>query len=254
MAKHKRIVIGNWKMYIDSPAVAMDVVRHVNRKTAGSKIEIGFAVPFVLLPTMANALKNSKIMLGAQKLSAHGGGAHTGEISAGMLKAVGASFVIVGHSERRENETDAMIAEELLRASEAKLRVVLCVGEKNRDESGAHFEFIAAQLKSALAAFPKISAARSLIIAYEPIWAIGKQADAAMKPAELREMEIFIRKKLTEILGRENAMKVPVLYGGSVEEGNAQSLIEGGDVAGFLVGHASASAATFLPIIQVCEK
>jgi triosephosphate isomerase len=170
-----------------------------------------------------------------------------------MLKDAGAAFVIVGHSERRAaGENDEIIKKQLNEVGEAKLRAVLCVGERVREESGEHFSVIKEQLRSALEGSSK-KVFSKLVVAYEPVWAIGKQAADAMKPQEVQESTIFIKKSLTELLGREVAAKIPVLYGGSVEESNAAALLKEGGVNGFLVGHASASLETFLPILKACK-
>ena len=125
---------------------------------------------------------------------------------------------------------------------------MLCIGEQKRDDSGAHFELLATQL-AALTHFPR-TAVSKLIVAYEPVWAIGKTASEAMKPIEVRETAIFIRKTLADILGRDAALRIPVLYGGSVDPDNAARLIQEGDVSGFLVGHASAKLESFLEILK----
>ena len=171
-----------------------------------------------------------------------------------MLTASGVSSTIIGHSERRAlGESDEAIAQALLKATEAGLRTVLCIGEKERDQQGVHFGFLEQQLQSALAAFPKASA-KNLVIAYEPVWAIGKSAQDALKPTDLREMGIFIRKILTEILGRTEAMKVLILYGGSVETDNARALMSEGDVNGLLIGRSSTNIDSFLEILKAVSK
>ena len=171
-----------------------------------------------------------------------------------MLKAFGVSFAIIGHSERRAaGETNEQINSQLLRAQDAGIRAVLCVGERERSASGDYFEVLKEQLVSALSGSPKTMAAK-LVIAYEPVWAIGKTAADAMKPSELRETVIFIRKTVADILGREALSRVAILYGGSVEGANAEALIAQGDVSGFLVGHASAQFDSFMEILKACRK
>ncbi len=158
-------------------------------------------------------------------------------------------MVIVGHSERRaQGETDDMVRAQIERAQEAGLTAVLCVGEKEQDATGAHFNLIAGQLTKALSGTNITSI--KLVIAYEPVWAIGKSAVEAMTPPDVREMVIFIRKTLADILGRPAAVKVPILYGGSVEGTNARQLLEEGGVGGFLVGHASADWNSFNEILK----
>jgi len=251
----KHLVIGNWKMCAKTSKEAKEFVRALRRKAAlFSGIEVVLAPAFPLIPGVADALKGSSVKVCSQTISTHAGGAHTGEVSGAMLKALGVSFCIIGHSERRSaGETDAQVREQLLRATESGMRAVLCIGENGRSESGEHFAALGGQLSSALSGLPKPAAAK-IIIAYEPVWAIGKTAGDAMKPAELRETAIFIRKTVVGLLGREALSRMPILYGGSVEGENARALIDGGDVSGFLVGHASANLDSFIEILKACRK
>ncbi len=251
------LVVGNWKMYVEMPQEAKKLASALRRKARTfSGVEVVLAPAFPLVPIVAAALKGSSIKIGAQTLSAYADGQHTGEISAAMLKAVGASFVIVGHSERRSSpahlgESDASVRAQLVNAHAAGLTAVLCVGEQERDSAnGTHFTLVAAQLTSALQTVAPKAAAK-LVVAYEPVWAIGKSANEAMRPADLREMVIFIRKTLADILGRTAGVRVPILYGGSVEGENASQLLHEGGVSGFLVGRASANADSFLEILKV---
>ncbi len=251
----KRLVVANWKMYLSTPTEAkayVTVLRRYTRSFAG--VEAWIAPAVTLLPTLVLALKKSTIRVGAQTVSAYKDGAHTGDVSAAMLKGAGAKFVIVGHSERRaEGESEEEVRMSLARAVEADLTAVLCVGEKERDDSGNYFGVISAQLNSALQGFPRASASK-LVVAYEPVWAIGKAGDKAMSPSELQEMHIFVRKVLADTLGRERALAVPILYGGSIEPENARAHVEEGGVSGFLVGHASADPKSFAAILSACRK
>ena len=256
MAK-KMLVIANWKMYIESPKAAKKMVQGIKRSSlALSGVEIWLAPSFVLLPGVSALLKRSLIKVGAQTLSAHSSSsdsaqdkAHTGEVSAVMLKNAGVSFVIVGHSERRAaGESDEAVRAELLSAAETVLSPVLCIGERERTPDGAHWGLLEAQLASALRDQERV--AQKLVVAYEPVWAIGKSAKDAMAPSELEETIIFIRKTLADLLDRPRALKVRILYGGSVEGENASALVETGGAGGFLVGHASADISSFVEIIK----
>lgn len=247
----KRLFIGNWKMYIQTPEEAKVFTKSLRIKMRGiQNADVSLAPSFVHIPTVVEALKKSPVHVGAQGVSGHHAGAHTGDVSAKMLKASGASFVIVGHSERRAlGESNDIVRTQMLEAAEAGLAIVLCVGELERDLSGDHFAFIKEQLTTALAGLPKKSLAK-LVVAYEPVWAIGKSAQDAMKPQDVQETVIFIKKILIGLLERTVALKVPIVYGGSVEVENAPALLAEGGISGFLIGHASSNVDTFVSILK----
>jgi triosephosphate isomerase len=247
----RRLVVANWKMYLDSPEEANRFASSLRRKSRlFPGVDVVIAPPYTLLPIVVTALKGSQMRVAGQAISAFEGGAHTGSISASMLKRIGATHVIVGHSERRASgESAEDFRAQLRAANDAGLTAILCIGESERDTSGSYVSVITDQLTSALRGFPKTEAHR-LVVAYEPVWAIGKSANDAMLPGELREMSIFIKKTLADMFERTAALKVPILYGGSVEPDNAHGLISEGDVAGFLVGHASAELDSFIEILK----
>ncbi len=242
-------------MYITSPAQAAKFIALLKTKMRLVRNAEAWVAPgYTLLPLVAGQLKKSKLRVGAQSVSAHKEGAHTGEISASMLKNAGASFVIVGHSEcRAQGDTDERVHEQVLRALEAGLMAVVCVGETTRDHADEYFSIIAHQLEMALRELPK-GATKKIAIAYEPVWAIGKTASSAITSPKLQEMHIFIRKTLTDIVGRQAASAIPILYGGSVESSNARELLKESGVSGFLVGHASVEVPSFIEIINACKK
>ncbi len=245
----KRLVIANWKMYIASPDEAKRFTTGLKRKLAKlSGVDVWLAPPATILPL----LPKGPYKVGGQAVSAHHGGAHTGELSAKMLKLAGASFCIVGHSEvRARGAGNDEVRAQLAAAVQEGMVAVLCVGEQERREDGSHFAHIEEQVRSACAAGQAF--APKLIVAYEPVWAIGKSAADALQPQDLEEMVIFIKKVLSQALGREAGLKVPILYGGSVEPANAAALLASG-VSGFLVGHASAELASFADILTQCNK
>lgn len=251
----RRLVVANWKMYIQSPEEAKKFASSLRRKSrVFSGVDVVIAPAYTLLPTVVGALKGSNIHVAGQAAAPYEGGAHTGFVSASMLRKIGATHVIVGHSERRAaGETEQMIHAQLVAASNAGLTAILCIGELERDIAGSYFSVITDQLNSALKSFSKSEAGR-LVVVYEPVWAIGKTAADAMRSFELREMSIFIKKTLAGIFERKAALRVPILYGGSVEPSNAHDLITDGDVTGFLVGHASAELNSFVEILKACKK
>lgn len=263
MAK-KRLVIANWKTYIEDPKQAVSFVRSLRTKLRSIPgVEVSIAPSFTLVPTLAAALKGSSIRVGAQTISSYDSGAHTGEVTAAMAKKSGAAFALVGHSERRrKGENDLQIRDQLVRAAAAGLFPVLCVGEEERAPDGSHFAVITEQLQRALSGAQPASSQTSsrdgslpskLVVAYEPVWAIGKGAQFAMHPTDVREMTIFIKKTLADIVGREAALKVPILHGGSVEPENAAALVNEGGASGLLVGHASTNLDSFVELLKQCN-
>lgn len=251
MAMQRRIVIGNWKM---NPPTILEAKKIFNATVKAVMTVRGAEVvvcpPTAFLPTLKSEYKGKRIAFGVQDVDREEKGARTGAIAASMVRSVGATYTIVGHSERRAmGETNEDVAKKLERAANEGLFSVLCVGEHKRDQAGNHFLYVREQLKSALNPLPR-SAFPGVIIAYEPVWAIGKTAKDAMKPSDLHEMGIFIRKTVAEFAGFATASELPVLYGGSVEASNAGVLMRDGFVSGFLVGHASLVPAEFKIIVE----
>ena len=212
-----------------------------------SGVEVIITPSFVHIPLLLFSSK--KIFLGAQDVCSEEKGSYTGEISITQLKKLGATHVIVGHSERRLlGDTNEYINRKLKTVLKAKLTPILCIGEKTRDTQGTYLAFLQNQIKSAFAGVSRADALRS-VIAYEPVWAIGKSADDAMKPQDIHEIVLFIQKVITEIYNRDASKKIAILYGGAVEVQNAESIVREGNVDGLLVGHASLSIKTLSPII-----
>lgn len=240
-------------MYVEDLDDALDFARALKRKArALSGIDLALAAPAPFIAPLSAALKSSSVRVGAQYVS-YTSGAHTGEVSAAMARAAGAEFCLVGHSERRaDGDTNERVREQFAAAAAAGLAPVLCVGETERLEDGSHVGVIESQLREALRGSQSL--AKKLVVAYEPVWAIGGGASRAMPASEVREMAIFIRKVLADILGRAAALRVPVLYGGSVESENAAALMTEGGIAGLLVGHTSADITQFLDIARACSN
>lgn len=207
--------------------------------------------PFILPLSKLNYPKN--MFLGAQNIASEIKGAFTGEVSAEMIKNLGAKFVIIGHSERRKmGETNEIVMKKLQVAFDTDLIPILCVGEKERDKDGNHLGFIKNQLKECLTSLSKKNLV-GIIIAYEPIWAIGRSYKEAMSPTDIHETTLFIKKVISELFGRDIADGCKILYGGSVEAENASEIVRLGNVDGFLVGHASLVSNEFSAILKVVD-
>ncbi len=249
----KILIAANWKLYVTEVEDAKNLASQLKRKISKVKnIDTVILPSAPLISTVAAVIKKSSITVGAQTVSPFLDGAHTGYESAAAFKSAGVKWALVGHSERRAIESEDLIQTQVQAAAKAGLSVILCVGETERDpQQGAHFSLIERQLSSALAHFP--TKGTKLVIAYEPVWAIGKSAAQAARPSDLEEMSIFIRRALTELFDRTAATKIPILYGGSVDGSNAQDLLKQGGVSGFLVGRASTSAKSFIEIIDACK-
>ena len=240
------IVAGNWKMN-KTPSEAVAFVKELIPKLAGAKAEVVVGVPFVALPGVAEALRGTNIRVAAQNLHFEAKGAFTGEISADMLKDAGAEYVIIGHSERRQYfaETDAAVNKKAHAAIGAGLIPIICVGESLEErEQGVTAETVRRQAKIALLGIGREALLSSkLVIAYEPIWAIGTGKTATNEQAN--EVCGLIRELLAELYDREAAAKVRIQYGGSVTAANAKELFAMPDINGGLVGGASLKAADF---------
>lgn len=198
--------------------------------------------------------KTKKTAVGAQDVFYKVAGAHTGEVSPVMLRESGITHVIIGHSERRANgETNEIINKKVLAALNEGLHVILCVGEEKRDTDGSYLEFIKQELIQCLQKVEKKNLS-NIIIAYEPIWAIGQSDRNAMRGAQMYEMNIFIKKVLSEIFDRTTTANVPVLYGGSVSSLNALDIVGSGHVDGLLVGRQSLNPDDFKEILNIVDS
>ncbi|MBI2628083.1 MAG: triose-phosphate isomerase [Candidatus Niyogibacteria bacterium] len=252
----KRIIVANLKMNPETRGEAERLFREIKR-TAGKLrgVETVFCPPFIYFSSLIVKAGLTNLKLGAQDvfwehLPAKGG-AFTGEISPLMLKKLGVKYVIIGHSERREHlkETDEMVNKKVKAALKAGLKVILCVGEKEKKEDVLPVT-VKKELESALVGVSK-KMAENLIIAYEPIWAISAgQAGQADKPEDVFEKTIYIRRILFDIFGQKLAYGAPILYGGSVNEKNAKDFLAVRNVSGLLVGGASLNAKKFGEILK----
>jgi len=215
-----------------------------------TKVEVVVCPPFTFLSVVAEAIKGSQISLGAQNLYWEKSGAFTGEVSAPMLKSIGCAYVIIGHSERRTyfHETDETVNKKIFAALAEGLKPIVCVGETLEErEKGETFDVIKRQVTQGLA---KLSAAqmKTVVIAYEPVWAIGTGKTAT--PEQAQEVHAFIRKLLVEMFGKTTAEETRIQYGGSVNVSNATTLMSQADIDGALVGGASLKADSFEKIIK----
>jgi triosephosphate isomerase len=248
------LIAGNWKMNTDLPggrALAEDIARGIAE--AGPRFdEIDFAVcpPFVHLQAVEEALADSPVALGAQDVHAEDEGAFTSDVSAPMLTSVGCSHVIVGHSERRQyyDETDAQVNDKARQARRHGLVPIVCVGETlEQRRTGNAESVVRAQLEGALDGVP-IASADDLVVAYEPVWAIGTGESAT--PTQAQDLHAVVRADLSERYGGAIAADVPLLYGGSMKPHNAADLLSQPDVDGGLIGSASLEADSFLGIAE----
>jgi len=251
--KNRNLLVANWKMNPESPETARTVFLGIRRAAEKLKRTDVIVCPPAIYFATLQKLATKKTTVGVQNLSGETNGPHTGEMSASMVAASGATHAIIGHSERRAmGETPEEINKKLLAALREEITAVLCIGEKERDMQGNYLAFIKDQLSSALAGIQK-KYVENLVIAYEPIWAIGKNDYEAMKGADMYEMLLYIRKILTEMLGREYADSIPVLYGGSVSPINSSDIVNNGKVNGLLVGRQSLDPIQFKDIMKVLD-
>lgn len=252
MKKSKKLVIGNWKMNPATVAHAKRII--VATKKTAQTLEYTSVVMCPPFPFITFALSKTPqaavFDVGAQNVSPEEGGPFTGEVSAPMLADLGLSHVIVGHSERRKmGETDTYVAKKAVAVAQAGMIAVICIGEETRDQEGSYLNFIKEQIKGSLAGFSKKNVADGkLIVAYEPIWAIGSKE--AMTPGLIHEMSIFIKKTLSDIYGQEEINDVPILYGGSVNFRNALDIVNQGGVDGLLVGRESVNQPGFSELLK----
>lgn len=255
MQKKKQLIVGNWKMNpwkMDDARKIFDGVK----KDAGKLAHVQTVIcpPFIFLSDLSKKVLGHRLSLGAQDVFFEMEGAYTGEISPLMLSSVGVKYVIIGHSERRAmGEGDETINKKILTALKMGLVVILCVGEKERDAGSEYFQFIKCQIETGLAKIPKRMLA-NLVIAYEPIWAIGAKATGVATPADLLEMTIFIRKTISDMFDRTSANSISVLYGGSVDEKNSEAFLKEGGADGLLVGRASLDPIKFIKILNIANK
>ena len=249
-----KIVAGNWKMNKTLQETVTLINELKNLLKPDNNVEVIIAPPFVNLPKAVELLQDFPIKVAAQNMHFADSGAYTGEVSAGMLKAVGVDTVILGHSERRAyfNETGDMLQKKAHKAYEKSMTNIFCVGEKSEErEAGKHFDVVKSQMSDALFQLP-LQAYKKIVIAYEPVWAIGTGQTAT--PDQAQEMHRFIRETLAKKYGRDLANAIRILYGGSVKPGNAAEIFSKPDVDGGLIGGASLKAQDFNAIVEAAKS
>jgi triosephosphate isomerase len=248
----KKIVAGNWKMNMDLSEglkFAGAIEKHF-RENPSDKAQVIICTPFIHLAGVAEILKHGKLALGAQNCASEASGAFTGEVSAYMIKSTGAEYVIIGHSERRSyyHEDDKLLSKKTLLALNSGLKVIFCCGEvQNEREEGKHFLIVKRQLEEGLFSLTEEQMDK-IVIAYEPVWAIGTGLTAT--PDQAQEMHKYIRDLVRDKYGNDCAKKIPVLYGGSCKPSNAAEIFSKPDVDGGLIGGASLKKEDFAAIVE----
>lgn len=248
----KYIIAGNWKMN-KLPSETYDYVKEVVAATEGAQCEVVCCCPYVNLAEAVRAAKNTHVKIGAENLHFEDKGAFTGEVSADMLCDIGVDYVIIGHSERRQYfaETDETVNAKVLKALEKNLLPILCVGESLEErEAGITMDLITIQIKKA---FANVTAedAKKVVVAYEPIWAIGTGKTATAEQAE--EVCNGIRKVLANLYDNTTAEAITIQYGGSMNAANAAELLAKENIDGGLIGGASLKSADFAVIVKAAK-
>ncbi|HUV77101.1 MAG TPA: triose-phosphate isomerase [Desulfobacterales bacterium] len=250
MDQRRPLIAGNWKMFKTGPEAVETADRLVKLLSTTIDVDVMIAPPFTALALVSDMLKKTRISLGAQNLFWESEGAYTGEISASMLVSAGCRYVIVGHSERRQyfGETDETVNEKIKAAVKNDLIPVMCIGESETErESQETFSVLDRQVQKGLKGF-SADEMETLIIAYEPVWAIGTGKTATADQAQ--EIHLFLRTMLGKKFGNKLAKSLRILYGGSVKPDNITELMTMPDIDGALIGGASLEPETFSKIVQ----
>jgi triosephosphate isomerase (TIM) len=248
----KRLVVANWKMNPSTVEEAKSIFSSIKKQAAKlRKIDIVVCPSSPHISILSKLLGPKNIFLGAQNCHPKTSGAYTGGVSINQLKDLKVRYVIVGHSERRRTESDEIVNEKLKTVLAAGLTPIVCIGERERDKEGQYLSFIKEQLFKTLNGISKKDLL-NLIIAYEPVWAIGGRV--SISGTDMHEMAIFIRKILSDAFGADYGWHVRILYGAAVEPQNASELMQNGEIQGLLVGHASLVPEEFKEILKAVES
>lgn len=247
-----KILVANWKMNPMTAGEAQRIFDGFKNKSSNVKnVKTVFCPPFIYIDQLKKSYTGSRISFGAQDAFVEDSGARTGETSPLMLRNMKLEYVIVGHSERRElGEKNSLVAKKVKAVLKNKMKPILCVGEPARDRNGAYLKFLKKEILESLEGVSR-NDVKNVVIAYEPIWAIG--ARQAMTSSDLHTMTIYIYKVLAKKYGRKVAGSIKILYGGSVTDKNAGELVKEGNVDGLLVGRASLDAETFAKLAKAIQ-
>lgn len=251
----KKLIVANWKMNPLTAREAMALFTGI-KHCAGKMRTVQTVVcpPHIYISELGKTVSGHRFGLGAQDGVVPRVGAHTGSVSFAQLAKVGAKYTLIGHSERRANgETNKDVNAKVVAAIKEGLTAILCVGENERDEQAEYFSFLRDQLQESLADISSKNM-KKIIIAYEPVWAVGENAVASDTPEGTHETVLFIKKTIADILGSQIAFAVPVLYGGSVNKKNTEDFLVHGGVQGLLVRRASLNAAHFGEILTIANR
>ncbi len=247
----KRLIAGNWKM--NGTSDSLREISPLIEATMEFSSAVLICTPFTLIDRAITHVRGSRLMIGAQDCHPEAKGPHTGDVSARMLAEIGATHVITGHSERRQNhrETNALVKAKATAALDAGLVSIVCVGETQCDrDAGKALDIVSGQVRESL---PDVPQSGSIVVAYEPVWAIGTGRTPSL--GDIEEMHAHIRRLLIEeIPGSQGGRRAPILYGGSVTAKNAAEIFSVANVDGGLVGGASLRASDFLPICRILEQ
>jgi triosephosphate isomerase len=249
----KALIVANWKSYIGTPKAGLALLKDTEKSLPrGMKSKVVVCPPALLFSHLTATYKGSRLSFGTQDITLAPQGAHTGEVTAQLAKASGAQYTLSGHAERRAaGETNEVVAAEVRIALDTKLTPIVCIGERERDQHAAYLTTIETMLVESLRTVSTVEL-KKVVIAYEPVWAIG--AAAAPDARVVREAVVYIKKILAQKFGHEAGLKATVLYGGAVDSTNAHDLLVDGQASGFLVGRASVDAKNFAGIIRACEN
>lgn len=255
MGVMKKLIIGNWKMNPSDITKAKRIFVEIRKKASTMRnVETIVCPPFLYINILQKLVTGHRCVIGAQDAFWEPVGAFTGEVSPFMLAEAGVKYVILGHSERRAlGDGNDIVSKKVNASLRRGLKVILCVGEGSRDSHGRFFSFIEKQLKESLAGV-KVKDLKDVIVAYEPLWAIGKNATRGATADEFTEMIIFIRKVLADMFNKKEAMKIPIIYGGSVDHKNAKEFLEVYGSGGLLPGRASLDPKKFNAILEIANS